>query len=149
MNLSINGGEGISFLLNIAIKTLTLSAAFAASIWLNGHFLKTTYGKYADYYTNCFTLYSILLILTERFSSSSNNENIISETDGVYAFPAGSLLDGTNVVTILQDNMGLDETDAHPDTSKSPRGIRGFQLNGGSSEFGEWKVQGKIGGYRG
>jgi hypothetical protein len=28
---------------------------------------------------------------------------------------------------------------------KSPRGVRGFMLNTG--EFGEWKVQGKIGGY--
>ena len=32
-----------------------------------------------------------------------------------------------------------------PNTSKSPRGIRGFKLNDGS--FGEWKVQGKVGGY--
>lgn len=31
------------------------------------------------------------------------------------------------------------------DTSKSPRGIRGFQLNEGN--FSDWKVQGKLGGY--
>jgi hypothetical protein len=31
------------------------------------------------------------------------------------------------------------------DEEKSPRGVRGFMLNTG--EFGEWKVQGKIGGY--
>ena len=31
------------------------------------------------------------------------------------------------------------------DTSKSPRGIRGFKLNPGN--FSEWKVQGKLGGY--
>ena len=32
------------------------------------------------------------------------------------------------------------------DSSKSPRGIRGFQLNSG--HFGVWKVQGKVGGYK-
>ena len=35
--------------------------------------------------------------------------------------------------------------DAHVDEEKSPRGVRGFMLNSG--DFGEWKVQGKIGGY--
>ena len=63
-----------------------------------------------------------------------------------------------------KDNMGLNETAgglsfffsstrgfqsylslALTDTSKSPRGIRGFQLNSGT--FSEWKVQGKVGGY--
>lgn len=62
-----------------------------------------------------------------------------------------------------KDNMGLNETDggmwyflfpidflshsssACTDTSKSPRGIRGFHLNTGT--FSEWKVQGKVGGY--
>lgn len=33
----------------------------------------------------------------------------------------------------------------NPDTSKSPRGVRGFMLDTGT--FTEWKVQGKIGGY--
>ena len=32
------------------------------------------------------------------------------------------------------------------DLPKSPRGIRGFQLNSG--HFGVWKVQGKVGGYK-
>lgn len=35
---------------------------------------------------------------------------------------------------------------ATPNTSKGPRGIRGFKLDGGT--FGDWKVQGKVGGYR-
>jgi hypothetical protein len=33
-----------------------------------------------------------------------------------------------------------------PDSSKSPRGIRGFSLSKGN--FTGWKVQGKVGGYR-
>jgi hypothetical protein len=35
---------------------------------------------------------------------------------------------------------------ANTDSSKSPRGIRGFALDGNT--FGEWKVQGKVGGYK-
>jgi hypothetical protein len=38
----------------------------------------------------------------------------------------------------------------HPDnadTSKNPRGVRGFALDKGN--FSDWKVQGKIGGYTG
>jgi hypothetical protein len=31
------------------------------------------------------------------------------------------------------------------DEEKSPRGVRGFMLNTGG--FGQWRVQGKVGGY--
>ncbi|ESK87049.1 glycoside hydrolase family 35 protein [Moniliophthora roreri MCA 2997] len=105
VNLSVNGGE-----------------AFAASVWLNDVFLKTTYGN------------------------STNNNNIIAETDEVFAFPEGIVEEGEiNVITIVQDNMGLDEAEDNRNSMKSPRGIRGFQLNTGN--FLSWKVQGKIGGY--
>ncbi|CAE6444221.1 unnamed protein product [Rhizoctonia solani] len=98
---------------------------FAASIWLNGEFLATTYGN------------------------SSNYHNNIPETDQVYHFPANSVIQGgNNVLTVVQDNMGLEMTvDWTADFSKSPRGIRGYELIGGS--FTEWKVQGKEGGYTG
>uniref|UniRef100_A0A0W0G5J3 beta-galactosidase n=1 Tax=Moniliophthora roreri TaxID=221103 RepID=A0A0W0G5J3_MONRR len=105
VNLSVNGGE-----------------AFAASVWLNDVFLKTTFGN------------------------STNNQNVIVETDEVYTFPEGAVKEGAdNVITIVQDNMGLDEAEANSNSMKSPRGIRGFQLNNGN--FTSWKVQGKIGGY--
>ncbi|KAJ7483608.1 glycoside hydrolase family 35 protein [Mycena latifolia] len=97
--------------------------AFAASVWLNNVFLNTSFGN------------------------STNNRNILEETDDKFTFPAGALRSGDNVITIVQDNMGLNETGATPDTSKSPRGVRGFKLNSGS--FGTWKVQGKVGGYTG
>ncbi|CAE6463948.1 unnamed protein product [Rhizoctonia solani] len=99
--------------------------AFAASIWLNGNFLATTYGN------------------------SSNNHNNIPETDQVYHFPAGLVIQGEdNILTVVQDNMGLEMTvDWAADSSKSPRGIRGYELIGGT--FAEWKVQGKEGGYTG
>lgn len=43
--------------------------------------------------------------------------------------------------------MGLEETVNSWDTdgSRSPRGIRGYELVGGKFEL--WKVQGKVGGY--
>ncbi|KAJ6579095.1 glycoside hydrolase family 35 protein [Mycena vulgaris] len=98
--------------------------AFAASVWLNNVFLNTSFGN------------------------STNNRNILEETDDKFTFPVGALRTGDNVITIVQDNMGLNETNgANPDTSKSPRGVRGFKLNSGS--FGAWKVQGKVGGYTG
>ncbi|EIM81441.1 uncharacterized protein STEHIDRAFT_66589 [Stereum hirsutum FP-91666 SS1] len=106
VNLSINGGE-----------------AFAASVFLNSHFLNTSYGN------------------------STNNNNIIGETDEVFYFPEDALVEGQdNVITIVQDNMGLEETEGKTtDSSRSPRGVRGFRLNSGN--FTSWKVQGKIGGY--
>jgi hypothetical protein len=42
--------------------------------------------------------------------------------------------------------MGMNETNGNDlNSSKSPRGVRGFKLNNG--KFGTWKVQGKLGGY--
>ncbi|EIW81147.1 glycoside hydrolase family 35 protein [Coniophora puteana RWD-64-598 SS2] len=96
--------------------------AFAASVWINDVFLSTSYGN------------------------STNNQNSIVETDQKFNFPEGSLNIGDdNVVTVVQDNMGLDESGSTGNEEKSPRGIRGFVLNTG--EFGDWYVQGKIGGY--
>ncbi|QRW00634.1 glycoside hydrolase family 35 protein [Ceratobasidium sp. AG-Ba] len=113
VNLSINGGE-----------------AFAASVWLNGKFIKTTRGR------STYPAYIWPII-----------SPAIEETDEVYTFPKGSLVAGKNVITVLQDNMGMNETnDWNADTSKSPRGIRGFQLSDGA-KFEAWKVQGKLGGY--
>ncbi|KAJ3813869.1 glycoside hydrolase family 35 protein [Lentinula aff. lateritia] len=99
--------------------------AFAASVWLNDVFLNTSFGN------------------------STNDANSIDETDQKFIFPEGAVLVGQdNVITVVQDNMGLDETSgSNTDASKSPRGITGYALNSGN--FTEWKVQGKVGGYTG
>ncbi|KAF8877096.1 glycoside hydrolase family 35 protein [Infundibulicybe gibba] len=104
-------------------KTVNISInggeAFAASIWANNIFLGTSFGN------------------------STNNKNNIQQTDQKFTFPAGSLKAGSdNVITIVQDNMGLDEG-----SGRSARGVRGFKLDTGN--FGAWKVQGKVGGYTG
>ncbi|KAH0831870.1 glycoside hydrolase family 35 protein [Lanmaoa asiatica] len=96
--------------------------AFAASVWVNDVFLDTSYGN------------------------STNNQNILEETDDRFYFPPGSLrYDQDNVITILQVSCRLHYITSVIDEEKSPRGVRGFMLNTG--DFGEWKVQGKVGGY--
>ncbi|KAF9039430.1 glycoside hydrolase family 35 protein [Hymenopellis radicata] len=112
-----NTGEQTS--VNLSING---GQAFAATVWLNDAFLATAYGN------------------------SSNNLNVIEEVDQVFTFPEGALVDGDNVITIVQDNMGMNEHDWHTDNIKSPRGVRGFKLNNGT--FSDWKVQGKVGGYK-
>ncbi|KAF8580355.1 glycoside hydrolase family 35 protein [Ramaria rubella] len=98
--------------------SITGGTAFAASVWINDVFIKSTPG----------------------------DNSIPNRTDEVYTFPAGSVMVGKdNVITVVQDNMGLDETGTGNNAPKSPRGISGFKLNDGN--FTTWKVQGKLGGY--
>ncbi|KAG8887044.1 hypothetical protein FRB98_000623 [Tulasnella sp. 332] len=83
-------------------------------------------------------LYINDIFIRTTYGNSTNNKKIVSETDEYYWFPEGSV-----------DNMGLDETHNNwqTDGSRSPRGIRGYQLSTGTS-FDYWKVQGKAGGYQ-
>ncbi|QRW22851.1 glycoside hydrolase family 35 protein [Rhizoctonia solani] len=100
--------------------------AFAASVWLNGKFLATTYGNSSNHHNNVHTRNGPGVPLPRRLDIQGED----------------------NVITVVQDNMGLEMTvDWTADSSKSPRGIRGYELIGGA--FTEWKVQGKKGGYTG
>jgi hypothetical protein len=96
------------FILSVLLmKHWALLTAFAATVWLNGHFVKTTYGK-------CVTYCSARSLgwrgVDRLFCSSTNNKNIIRETNELYHFPRGAVRKGhDNVITILQDNMGLEE----------------------------------------
>jgi len=98
--------------------------AFAASVWANDVFLGTSFGN------------------------STNNRNIVEETDDKFILPPEALRAGEdNVITVVQDNMGLNQTQGqNTDSSKAPRGIRGFAIEGNT--FSMWKVQGKVGGYK-
>ncbi|KAG9119184.1 hypothetical protein FRC07_005939 [Ceratobasidium sp. 392] len=89
-----------------------------------------------------------------RFNGSQNVTGarlVIPETNEYYEFPSDVVLHGEeNMLTIVQvqDNMGLEMTRSWvADASKSPRGIRGYELSGGF--FTQWRVQGKAGGYKG
>jgi len=109
-------GTGAEKSVNLSISGGT---AFAASVWINDVFI----------------------------SSTPSDNSTPTTTNGVFTFPSGSVKVGQdNVITVVQDNTGLEETEGQTsDSSKSPRGISGFQLNNGN--FTVWKVQGKLGGY--
>ncbi|ORX33785.1 glycoside hydrolase superfamily [Kockovaella imperatae] len=71
----------------------------------------------------------------------------VEDTNATYSFPEGSIKSGDNVITILLDNSGLEETDQFsgtPNNIKSPRGLRGYSLIGGGEM--EWRLQGNLGG---
>ena len=53
---------------------------------------------------------------------------------------------GGMLLSNSEPRVMLKRDSANTDSSKSPRGIRGFKLDSNTT-FGTWKVQGKIGGY--
>jgi len=107
--------------------SLVGGTGFAASIWINDIFLGTSYG-------NC-----------------TNNANIVAERNETFIFPTSSVVAGDNVLTVIIDNMGFDESESWGpqkfDSAKSARGIRHYELIGG--KFSSWRVQGKLGGFTG
>jgi hypothetical protein len=82
-------------------------------------------------------------------SGSVPIDKIRSEDFNV-SFPLGDITlksDKDNVIVVLLDHMGYEETNQFTQNTtdaKSPRGIRGYELVGGSEIA--WKVQGNIGG---
>jgi len=84
------------------------------SAWLNGHYLGSTLGSTS-----------------------------LSETNATLAFPSNSLVDGENVLFVIQDHMGHDETTA----VLNPRGILNATLiSTSNTNFTSWKVAGNAGG---
>ncbi|KAJ7120078.1 galactose-binding domain-like protein [Mycena epipterygia] len=106
--------------------SITGGRGFAGSVWLNDVFLGAAYGN------------------------SSNNDAvvIVETTNDTYAFPADSLAPGPNVITVVHDNMGMEEARANQFSEwlKTPRGIQGYFLLNTDSQP-TWKVQGKLGGF--
>ena len=99
VNLSINGGEGkLLLLIGVRFFKFVLSA-FAASVWLNDVFLNTSFGKWVIRQRSFLSP----IISSDNLGSSTNNQNILEETDDVFTFPEGSLKAGEdNVITIVQ-----------------------------------------------
>ncbi|PLW22907.1 hypothetical protein PCASD_12028 [Puccinia coronata f. sp. avenae] len=111
--------------------TITGGDFFAASVWLNDQFL----GSVPN-------------------ATSKSDPKLYSRTQmNTFYFPPGSHQEcGSNVITVVQDSMGMDQTeDGFSDTVKHPRGILGYRFEGQSVEdsLGEisWKVQGQLGGF--
>ncbi|VDB90643.1 unnamed protein product [Peniophora sp. CBMAI 1063] len=92
--------------------------AFAYSAFLNGHFI-----------------------------GSGEGNSTVAEVTDTWSFLNDSLRVGKdNVLTIIQDHMGLAETSSND--GKEPRGLRGYQILGSNTTFSYWKVQGNQGGAR-
>ncbi|CAE6472777.1 unnamed protein product [Rhizoctonia solani] len=94
---------------------------FGFSAFLNGQFLGSGQGR-----------------------SGSDAAGGIDLVNATYTFPAG-LVGKENVLTVVVDNMGLDEDWNSRDEFKAPRGIRGYELIGGG-DFSSWKLTGNVDG---
>ncbi|KAA1121604.1 hypothetical protein PGTUg99_033375 [Puccinia graminis f. sp. tritici] len=112
---------------------LTLAGGdfFAASVWLNNVFLGSL----------------------PNSTSKSDPKSYSKTLMNTFYFPPGSLKKcRANIITVVQDSMGMDQTeDGFSDTVKHPRGILGYKFEGQGVEdsLGEisWKVQGQLGGF--
>jgi len=72
-----------------------------------------------------------------------------SATSALLDFSKATKYDSSNVLTIVTDYTGHDETSTGPSGVENPRGILGATLlggNGTSLNFTQWKIQGQAGG---
>ncbi|TDL23066.1 putative beta-galactosidase [Rickenella mellea] len=95
---------------------------FGYSAWLNNKFLGSNQG-------------------TNQHAAGGGAD----QTTDTWNFTAADVKPGDNVVTVVVDTTGLNEDQEVDDLFKTPRGVRGYQLLGGS-DFSVWKVQGNLGG---
>ncbi|KAI0662113.1 glycoside hydrolase superfamily [Cubamyces menziesii] len=108
-------------------------------LW-RGHFNGTGSETSVNLTINGGSSFAASVWINDQFIHTVHNGG--DQINSLFTFPEGSVKIGQgNVITVLQDHMGNDEAD----DEKSPRGIPGFQLNGGN--ITTWKVQGKVGGY--
>jgi len=73
-------------------------SAFAASVWANDVFLGTSFGKWVQAVVMTAHIFRPL-----HFQSSTNNRNIVEETDDKFILPPEALRAGEdNVITVVQ-----------------------------------------------
>lgn len=68
----------------------------------------------------------------------------LQSTTGTLSFKGANLTEKDNVLTIVTDYTGHDQTSTGPAGVENPRGLLGAQLQGGT--FSHWKIQGNAGG---
>ncbi|ESK87034.1 glycoside hydrolase family 35 protein [Moniliophthora roreri MCA 2997] len=114
-------------------------------LW-RGHFMDTGMEKSVNLSVNGGegVYFNLIACTPETTYGNSTNNNIIAETDEVFAFLEGIVEGETNVITIVQDNMGLDEAEGNFHSCGGKASADDL-LNTGN--FLSWKVQSKIGGY--
>ena len=84
----------------------------------------------------------------QAFSAWMNGVFLGSSTTGVgdFAFPAGVVKSGDNIISVLTVNMGHEEDYNEANGNKAARGLTGAILNGSPSTALTWKLQGVAGG---
>ncbi|VDB90655.1 unnamed protein product [Peniophora sp. CBMAI 1063] len=85
--------------------------------------------------------------LNDHFLGSGQGNSTVAQLTDVWDVTAGMLRVGQdNVLTVIQDHMGIVETSSN--SGKEPRGIRGYEILGSNATFTSWKIQGNQGGAR-
>lgn len=75
----------------------------------------------------------------------------LTSTTALLSFGNATLKDEGNVLTVITDYTGHDQTSTGPAGAENPRGILGAQLFGSNNtklSFDQWKIQGNAGGER-
>jgi beta-galactosidase GanA len=86
--------------------------------------------------------------LNGQFVGGSPGNASLAATSVVLAFSNITLNTANNVLTVVTDYNGHDETSVSPAGGENPRGILGAILSGGGKNlsFTKWKIQGNAGG---
>jgi len=87
--------------------------------------------------------------LNGHFVGGSPGNASLSATSAILDFSKATKYNSSNVLTIVTDYTGHDETSTGPAGVENPRGLLGATLLGGNStvlKFTTWKIQGQAGG---
>ena len=87
--------------------------------------------------------------LNGAYVGGSPGNASLSATTAILDFSKAMKYNSSNVLTIVTDYTGHDETSTGPSGVENPRGILGATLlggNGTSLKFTQWKIQGQAGG---
>ncbi|CAJ2506010.1 Uu.00g001400.m01.CDS01 [Anthostomella pinea] len=86
--------------------------------------------------------------LNGKFVGGNTGNATLWATSGLLGFHGAALYNKRNVLTIVSDYTGHDETSTGPGGVTNPRGLLGAVLYGGNStlNFTQWKIQGNAGG---
>lgn len=82
--------------------------------------------------------------LNGKFAGYHPGNASLQSTTGTLSFKGANLTAKNNVLTIVTDYTGHDQTSTGPAGLENPRGLLGAQLQGGI--FSQWKIQGNAGG---
>ena len=118
------------------------------SLLYRGHFTATGSEKTLYLATQGGSAFGHSVWINTTFLGSFAGADVYSQYNSTYTLPSSLCLQGENyVITVLIDNMGLDENgQAGASTMKNPRGILDFTLAGREKSAITWKLTGNLGG---